>query len=183
MNVVDILSSHNVGFISGERLGEGADGEVFDLKNGKVIKYSILYDDYVSDLESKFLNIKKNLLNLIDNSNQLFCNVYEFREIIRSSRVCQGVKQDYIIYSYVMEKMDLLYGDEQKVLFSVLNNKKMDLHVLLGGLSFGLYFDKPKVVKFYELLQSGHGHKDIHIQNIMKDCNGNFKLIDFDRMV
>ena len=53
---------------------------------------------------------------------------------------------------------------------------------MLSGLSSGLDFDEEKVIFFVNnFKKSPIIHNDVHVRNIMKDCDGNFKMIDFDR--
>ena len=90
-----------------------------------------------------------------------------------------------------MEKLFKTTEDERKVFHSILCHndsgveKKYTLEQILkmlDGLEFGLDFDKKKVMIFCEKIRASPVcHNDVHVRNIMKDSQGNFKLIDFDR--
>ena len=193
MNVLD-KCSNLISFQLKEKLGDGADGEVFQLEDSeKVIKLSILYDlDYNTDLIQKFKNISKNISTIQKNKLKHFAAIYEYGLVCRSSRKTFLGEQKFIIYYYVMEKLFKLTIDERKVFHTILSHedlnleKKFSSHQLdsiLNGLSFGLDFDFTKVRNFYfQTIENSIQHNDLHVRNIMKDKFGCFKLIDFDRI-
>jgi serine/threonine protein kinase len=99
--------------------------------------------------------------------------------------------QRYYIYYYTMEKLQKLSEDEKKVFHSLLShedrNIKKDfspakIKEMLAGLSSALDFDEEKVIFFVNnFKKSPVIHNDVHVRNIMKNINGDFKMIDFDR--
>jgi thiamine kinase-like enzyme len=103
----------------------------------------------------------------------------------------KNTKQRYVLYYYIMEKLQKITEDEHKVFDSLVSHedrgKKKNftpakVKEMLQGLRKGLDFDAQRVTFFYDNFnKSPVAHLDIHPRNIMKDAAGNFKLIDFDR--
>jgi serine/threonine protein kinase len=178
----------------GNEVGAGSDGQVFDIKGtNKVIKYCILYQDYSNDLHFKFEEIMKAICNIRDYNPNICARVYEFDFIAYGSRrVFRGLDQKYVMYYYIMEKLSKISEDEKKVFHTILshedrgiikNFKDKELKEILFGLSRGLDFDEERVIIFYNNLKNSPiQHLDIHVRNIMKDSEGNYRLIDFDRV-
>jgi serine/threonine protein kinase len=185
----------------GEKIGDGSDGEVFELVNDsdKVIKISILYDIFCGEskiLEPKYLKLFNIFERLRLQKPTIYAQLYSHNLIGCFSRPYfidnKSIQQDYILYSYTMEKCFKLTEDEKKIFHTIISHedrgivKKFsikELDEILFGLSRGLDFDSKKIRLFYELLMaSSIKHLDLHPRNIMKDKNGNFKLIDFDRL-
>lgn len=183
----------------GKCLGDGSDGQVFELVNDptKVIKFSALFCYFDEDLESKYLNIVKTLYYLMSYDDPAYAKVYDIQDLGKQSReffsdrVSLGEIQEYILYYYTMEKCMKLSDDEKKVFHSILchedkkivkNFTPLQLKNILAGLSKGLDFDEKKVTLFCEnVRRSPLRHLDIHVRNIMKTKEGDFKLIDFDK--
>ncbi len=177
-----------------KKIGDGADGECFHLSNdcNKVIKLSVLYEYDRGDIEEQYKqNIAPILEFLINNPIKVFANVYSHKYIGSFCRDFNGSNQSFIIYYYVMEKLNKISEDEQKVFHTILShedrgiNKNFsiaDIRKILNGLRIGLDFDYKKIIDFYsEMLCCPIIHLDLHPRNIMKDNFGNFKLIDLDR--
>lgn len=176
-----------------DKLGDGADGEIFALHGeDKVIKLSVLFDYEDKSLVSEFSRIEAAINCLKYEPTPTYARVYSFDKLIQSSRkLCNNKIQDYILYSYVMEKCFPLSEDERKVFHSIICHEdlgikkdytKQTVKKMLAGMSRGLDFDIEKVIFFYEnFKKSPVQHLDLHVRNIMKDKSGNFKLIDFDR--
>jgi len=92
-----------------------------------------------------------------------------------------------------MEKLNKTTDDEKKVFYSLLSHEDRNVKKnyslasatdMLRGMQRGLDFDYNKVFRFYRVLkESKFYHMDLHPRNIMKDTDGNFKLIDFDRVM
>ena len=183
-----------------DKIADGADGEVFELKAdpNKVIKISILIDLDFNGL--RFLKNKcehiSNVLTALMQDNAPFAKVFKYHNIGSFKRLLSPrdnliIEQDYILYYYTMEKCQKLSEDEKKVFHSIVSHEDrglmknfspLKLRQILFGLSRGLDFDVEKVIIFYEsLLSSKIIHNDLHPRNIMKDKDGNFKLVDFDR--
>lgn len=164
-----------------DRLGDGADGEVFVLAEdpNKVIKYCIAFEIP--------LEPGKVLRYLIDNPAPTHAYVYEYVYLGHIN----NHERDCYLYYYTMEKLLKISEDEKKVFHSIISHEDRNagknfssfkVKKMLGGLSTGLDFDADKVIFFYDNCRKTQvDHLDIHVRNIMKDAAGNFKLIDFDR--
>lgn len=177
------------------RIGEGADGEVFSILNDKdkVIKFCILYEKYNLDIENEYNNIISCINQLYIDSTNIYAKLYSYNRIgIFERDIVGGSKQKYIIYYYIMEKLEKISEDEKKVFHSILSHEDRGIvknfsikkiEEILCGLSRGLDFDKDKIIFFYEEIGKSYiHHMDLHPRNIMKDKLGNFKLIDLDRL-
>jgi len=192
------LCPDQIPVVPGERLGDGADGEVFEIKDepDKVIKFCIFYDNDDCDAAIHYFeHTVPNLKYLINNPMPICARVYahmsmgSFRRDFASSK---SGKQSFVLYNYIMEKLQKISEDEKKVFHSILSHEDRGIEKnftvekvteMLQGLSRGLDFDAERVIFFYEKLISGSLiHMDLHPRNIMKDAEGNFKLIDFDRV-
>ena len=179
-----------------ERLGEGADGEVFAIvgEPDKVLKLVVFYD-YDSVLDIHFKRIEKALDYLMQAQPRGYARVYEHGYLGTFSRELadwRAGKQDFILYYYTMERLQKTTEDERKVFHSILSHEDRgikkdfsakEIRKMLRGLSQGLDFDAKKVTLFCENIRRAPiEHLDIHVRNIMKDKKGNFKLIDLDRI-
>ena len=178
----------------GNRLGDGADGECFDiLESNKVIKLCVLLDYPTRNLDNDYLNVS-NTINFIKNKSiRAYAQVHDFKYLGRYNRphVEMVDGQDYILYYYTMEKLNHLTDDEKKIFHSILSHEDsgrpknyeiLKIKKMLKGMATALDFDEEKVTFFCEELKRAPIiHNDIHIRNIMKDNCGNFKMIDFDR--
>lgn len=178
----------------GARLGDGADGEVFDIigRPDRVIKFCVLYETGSTPLENTFKYISNVLSHLISEPSPIYARVYTHTLMGQYSRIAWGNKQQrYLLYYYIMEKLEKITDDERKVFDSIVSHedrgKKKNfspdrIKEMLSGMALGLDFDKKKVTFFCDnFKKSPVAHLDIHPRNIMKDAAGNFKLIDFDR--
>lgn len=176
----------------GSRLGDGADGEVFDLSEDKVIKFCVLYETGRIKLENTYKYISKVVNFLIEHPSPVYAKVYDHVFLGEYSRVAWGnQRQRYYLYYYTMEKLQKISDDERKVFDTIVSHedrqKRKDLPLskikeMLSGLAQGLDFNTESVIFFCEnFKKSPVTHLDIHPRNIMKDAAGNFKLIDFDR--
>lgn len=179
------------------RLGDGSDGEVFEIVNqpNKVVKFCVSYELYGLDVIEHYHKDVSPILNyLVSNPVDAYARVYSHafmgiydRDFLSSP---SGI-QKFVLYNYIMEKLYKISEDESKVFHSILSHEDRKIvkdyspdkiKKMLGGLAFGLDFDEKKVTLFCENLRvSPVNHMDIHSRNIMKDRDGNFKLIDFDR--
>lgn len=175
------------------KLGDGADGEVFELQDqlDQVIKFSILYQTSEKSIESEYQRIKDTLSFILENQPSTYARVYEHKYIGKYTRPFNRDTQDYIIYYYIMEKLFKISEDEKRVFHSILSHEDKNINKnfsifkikkMLDGMARALDFDHSMVMFFCESLQGSLiQHNDIHVRNIMKDKDGNFKLIDFDR--
>jgi serine/threonine protein kinase len=184
--------------VPGTKLGDGSDGEVFEIEDDpyKVIKFCIFYDNFDCDAAIHYaVHTKPNLNYLIGNPSSIYARVYAHEHMGSFSRDFMSStsgKQSFVLYYYIMEKLNKISEDEKKVFHSILSHEDRGIDKnfpvekvteMLQGLSRGLDFDSKRVIFFYEQLISGPIiHMDLHPRNIMKDAEGNFKLIDFDRI-
>ena len=180
-----------------ERLGDGADGEVFSIQNdlNKVIKFCVLYDystvEFPESIESVYQCTSQVLQYLIDNQPDAYARVYSHEYLTRGVRKVIGDEQEFILHYYVMEKLQEISDDERKVFHSILSHEDRGmvknfsdetLKEMLTGMHRGLDFNLESIIFFYNnFRKTPIHHLDIHVRNIMKDSQGNFKLIDFDR--
>lgn len=181
----------------GERLGEGADGEVFSLTDNpkKVLKLGILYEHHNGKLPQYYKQIAKVLDYLMQVQPTAYAHVYEHGCLGTYSRPMpfwRSGEQRFIIYYYTMEKLQKISEDESKVFHSIISHEDRGIdknyplekiQEMLRGLSRGLDFDAEKVTLFCDNInEAALSHLDIHVRNIMKDEANNFKLIDLDRI-
>lgn len=176
------------------QIGDGADGEVFTIKNSsdKVIKFSIIYE-YSVPIEQDLERISKVLELLQETIPSACARVFDFKKLTGSYRNTVSGPQQYFLYYYIMEKCQKISDDEKKVFHTIIshedrginkNYSDFELRKVLKGLSIGLDFNLDKVMSFYKsIINCPIIHSDTHPRNIMKDQLGNFKLIDFDRSV
>jgi hypothetical protein len=179
---------------TGERIGDGADGEVFSIAGcpNKVIKLGVLYDQ--SDIDEKFKNIQRVLDYIKDTRPHAYVRVYEHKYFGKYSRdMVDWPKptQDFILYYYIMEKLIKLSEDEKKVFHTILSHedRKIDknyslkkIDEMLKSMRRGLDFDEERVILFCNnLKKTSVVQNDLHTRNLMKDETGNFKIIDLDR--
>lgn len=175
-------------------LGDGADGDVYDIQgdNNKVIKFCVLYDFCKDeDIESTYNNIDI-VLSYLENNNISICaHIYSHGLLFRGFRETVSGKQKYILYYYIMEKLHKISEDEKKVFHSIISHEDSgksknfsasQVKSMLIGMQRGLDFNVEYVINFYNnLINCPIQHGDLHCRNVMKDKNGKFKLIDFDR--
>lgn len=191
------LCPDKIPVVTTNKLGDGADGEVFEIENtpDKVIKLCIIYERFSTNLEQYY---NKKIVPILDyllaSPVPTFARVYAHEYMGTYSRDFVSSptgKQKFIIYYYVMEKLNKISEDEQKVFHSILSHEDRGIEKnyplskikkMLEGQGQALDFDEKKVMLFCENLRASPvRHLDIHARNVMKDQDGNFKLIDFDR--
>ena len=179
------------------RLGDGADGEVLSIvgQPDKVLKLGILYELHNRGLQGAYMHIKNMLSYMAKLQPQGYVRVYESGYLGTFSRPMadwDSGSQKFIIYYYIMEKLQKISDDERKVFHSILSHEdrgiekhfsKEKRNEMLKGMSRALDFDAEKVRLFCDNIEAAPlSHLDIHVRNIMKDSLGNFKLIDLDRI-
>lgn len=174
------------------KIGDGADGEVFDIQGDptRVIKCAILYE-YFIPLNREMERIEKVAKYLMENHPSAYVCVHTFERVAESSRKTVSGDQKYFLYYYVMDKCFKISEDEKKVFHSILSNEDKNLKKnyplskiasMLKGMSMGLDFNMEKVLAFCQTIQNSEiDNTDINPRNIMKNAQGDFKLIDFDR--
>lgn len=164
-----------------DEIGSGIDGEVYSMLNSpdRVIKICQVFD--FDRFDSTALVLDKLLIEPYAG----YARVY-----MRGYRKLNA--KGYVLHYYVMEKLQPISEDESKVFHTIISHEDRniikdyeygELEKILEGLQVGLDFDTEKVKFLCQAIRfSPIKHLDIHPRNIMKNDNGDFKLIDFDRV-
>lgn len=194
LKLCQTLCPDKIPVVASGKLGDGADGEVFEIKDdpNKVIKFCVLYETGSIKLSNTYKYISRVLDHLINTPSPTHAHVYTYSYMGEYSRpVTWKKEQKYILYYYIMEKLFKISEDERKVFHSIVSHEDRGIKKnfppnkvkeMVTGLEQGLDFDAEKVIFFYNnFRKTPVAHLDIHVRNIMKDAAGNFKLIDFDR--
>jgi len=175
------------------KIGYGVDGEVFRIENSpdQVIKYCILYDNEDDNLQKNFEQIRKVLSHLCDYPSPVYARVHNYECFGKFSH--QSKSEEFILYCYVMEKLYPITKDEGRVFHTIVSHEDRGISKdysrekrqdIIRGLAVGLDFDSERVMFFCDNIRNSPvQHHDLHERNIMKDCFGNFKLVDLDRTI
>jgi serine/threonine protein kinase len=189
------LCPEKFNFPLGRRLGDGSDGEVLEIVDDpkKVIKLSAIYDHPAREIKT-YQDVKKVLAHLISTPTDAFVRVYEqgfFGSFSRKSTEWHKDGQDFLMYYYIMDKLEQISVNEFKVFHSILSHEDRKIiknfsigkiKEMLIGLSRGLDFDVEKVIIFCNNIANGPIiHDDINPRNIMRNASGDYKLVDLDR--
>lgn len=172
-----------------EKLGDGFHGEAYLIpESNQVIKYSLLYQSMVTDflLQDFFSRLEKVCVFQKQNNYPCFVKIIDFK-FITYGFGGTGVGEDLLFYQTTMERLNLISADEKK-LFKTIVRQHRDVKASWQKIikdvreqSHWLDFDLEKVVSFIYLLEDAPiEHDDMSSSNILKDNNGNFKLIDLD---
>lgn len=171
-------------FELGQKLGDGADGEVFEYQN-HIIKFSILFDT------SKYDSIKNSIEYLINKPFPCYVNIFNFNFLKSFKKEFDD--EECLIYSYEMEKLNKITDDEKRVFDFLVSHEDRNIvknydsaqcKKILAGHRSALDFDAERIMFFLDALKIAPvKHLDIHTRNIMKDDLGNFKLTDMDRSI
>jgi len=173
----------------------GRDGEVFEILNhpDKVIKLSIIFEGDCIDvsLQETYDNIFQVLEVIKENLFPVFGRIYSHGYFGKFSRDTYDGAENFILHYYIMEKLNKISDDEKKVFHTILSHEDLNknknysllqIKEILFDLAKGLDFDTQKVIDFMEQLPNAPvQHLDLHVRNVMKDIENNFKLIDFNR--
>lgn len=174
MKPSEFIKKHNIElpFNLGKEIGSGVDGQVFEKQgdDGRVIKLSIK-DDF---------NAFENAWLIYSCQPKHFVSVFDF-----------GCLSN-IIYWVEMEKLLPISEDEQRIFHTLIshedaNKQKLSSYhhgwfIMANELSEWFSLDKEKIKQFCLSIQTSPIlHGDLHPRNVMKDKNGNYKLVDFDR--
>lgn len=172
----------------GERLGEGNNGEVLSIvgDSTKVLKLSMLLSK-TGDQE-QYSQIKNGLDYVVAMCPPAYVRVYSHAYL--GAQLLVPPQLQYIFYYYIMEKLHEISKDERKLFHSILSHEDRGLRKRFSlekirkmrqGMSKGLDFDAEKVMLFCENIRNAPIiHEDTHARNIMKNDNGDFRLIDLD---
>ena len=171
-------------------IADGADGTVFKIDDRRVLKLSVIFD-YNDNLLKDFRNVNNTINELIHFGDSNFAKVYEYKYLGTFSRTLDTDKQNYVLYYYIMEMLNPLSEDEKKVFHTILshedknivkNYSDKEINDMLHMLSYGLDFDTNGVKLLCDgLKKSKIKHTDIHSRNIMKNNDGKYLMVDFDR--
>jgi len=160
-------------------ISSGVHGVVFFISYDKIIKISSL-----SSIKNVFAfvadqNYLQDLYSFLQKENfDIFAKIYDFG-------FCNDLQ--YVI----LEKLNTISRDEFCIFESVISHNdncdKKDLtktKSILSEVDGYLTFDQQKILSFVDkiisLQEKGIEHLDLHSRNIMKDNDGNFKLIDLE---
>lgn len=148
--------------IRGRYISEGAEGQVFNLKNSKnkVIKIFSIGESWVTPL-----SYKKTLKAVIEHPQPNIAKIFDIGVVN-----FDGHKS----YYYVAEKLHKLNGKE-----SLFVDENVDIENNLKD----IVSYEQKYNKLYNFIKKLHKNKmfevsDLHSGNIMKNKNGNYKLCD-----
>lgn len=192
LKLCEQLCPEKILVIPSTKLGDGADGEVFDIVDDpyKVIKFCLLLET-MNNFNDYYNQMRSAIKHLQDHPSHTYARVYTYAYLGEFSRGEAWSEQKFILYYYIMEKLYKTSEDERKVFHTILSHEDnninknyslVEVRKMLKGLSRGLDFDAEKVIFFCNNFKKTPViHNDIHVRNIMKDADGNFKLIDFDR--
>jgi serine/threonine protein kinase len=199
MQVLQLMRRHSIpiDYTLGKECGTGgADGQVFELLNAhnlliptnKVIKYSIIYDTAIRPATVYMEEIWPVLDMALHMPSDVCVQVYEHGYLGDHSDEDGRL---FVIYYYVMEKLLEISDDERKVFHSILSHEDRNIckdfssqkiNEMLLGMGRGLDFDAKKIKLFCDNIKKSFLlHQDISPRNILKNANGDFKLIDLDR--
>lgn len=179
----------------GNEIGQGADGQCFEIKNdiAKVIKYSIIFNiDDLCKIEDLYQKRSNAFFYLENQKDPAYVCVHTHKFLTKGLRDTVHGKQEYLIYYYIMDKLNKISDDEKKIFHTILShedaNKNKNISIFkikkdLEKISGYLDFSEEQVILFCEnIVKSKLIHEDLHVRNIMKDIDGNFKLVDCDRL-
>jgi serine/threonine protein kinase len=181
-----------------EKLGDGADGEVLTIEGqpDRVIKLGVIYEYPGHQQLDIYHQIQQVLDYVMTVQPFAYVHVYEHGYLGIYSRQVHvpprgRAKQDFLLYYYIMEKLSKITEDEKKVFHSIISHEDRGVEKnysaekiaeMLQGMSRGLDFDAEKVILFYRnLYKAKIDHQDLHPRNIMRDANGDYRVIDLDR--
>jgi hypothetical protein len=198
MQVLKLINQHDAPLC--HRIGDqislgGADGEIFALTDypDRVIKLGVIYDNPFRELEV-YQQVQQVLDYVMTTQPVAFVRVYEHGYLGTYSRKMvewRKDQQDFLLYYYIMEKLNKLTEDEKKVFHTIASHEDRGINKnyhpqkikeMLSGMSRGLDFEMERVMLFLDLMrETPIIHEDLHSRNIMKDANANFRLVDLDR--
>ncbi len=182
-------------FSLGQEIGYGAQGNVFVINDHpeRVMKISFMYDIHDETIESKFESVSKIYNYIKDNNPSGLVRIYDFGHLTDGTReVYSYIKdqkkfQKIIIFYSIQEKLQQLSEDEKKVFKTICQlwrselELKRPLEEVIAEQAVFLDFNQAKVNEFVKhITDCPVDNRDKHRRNVMKDSDGNFKMIDFD---
>ncbi len=173
-----------------EKLGDGFHGEAYLIPDNRVVKYSLISQSMIEHLEINqplqfFRELEKVIQFQIKHNHPAFVRIFDFNLLSFGSSHVKYGSEDVVLYSTTMEKLNLVSSEEKKLLKTIeYRDVKASWKNIIKDVreqSSWLDFDLEKVISFIYLLKdSPIEHKDMGSSNILKDNDGNFKLIDLD---
>jgi serine/threonine protein kinase len=178
-----------------KEIGGGSDGQCFSIvgETKKVIKLSVIYDHPAREITT-YNDVAKVLERLISTPTDAYVRVYEHG--LFGSYSCKASdwykdEQDFVIYYYIMEKLEQISSNEFKIFHSILSHEDrkiiknfpiIKIREMLVGLNRGLDFDVERVILFCDKIKCAPIiNDDINPRNIMVNVIGDYKLVDLDR--
>ena len=176
---------HNIG----EVLGSGFHGDVYELLDHphQVVKIAWAPLNVPAEFAGRsdttgirhtFPFIQGIYQYLLKNHFSVLAKVFDFCSLHQ--------RENKQYYMAILEKLQPLTEPEQKVMKSVCMDYNGNIETgkclhHIDELKEWLEFNPSKVIDFYtSLTHLPVAHRDFHRRNIMKDLDGNFKLIDFE---
>lgn len=194
VNGVSIEKFESYWKISNELIGNGYHGKVFDIGNNKILKISDDKNEYdAMHVLNDEINDENDWFKHFVNLPLLICPVNEsFHDSSDDSN------QKNIRYYFIYEKLYKLTQVEENCIYSILdifNAGRIEDIVIEYEEDIGDYYDQAiEVTQEYvdevnvreliffifnsHTLSEEHSLYDLHIDNIMKNIDGNYKLID-----
>jgi serine/threonine protein kinase len=176
----------------GERLGEGAEGEVLSIvgDDTRVLKLTMmLANPGHSDNDYRYQKMRDGLDYFVGQHPAGYVRVYEHGHLGSCPLVGPPAMQ-YIFHYTVMEKLGNISDDEFEVFRGILEDDYDGLSPKIVEAkvaemrSAGLDFEPKGVTLFADNIRAASViHEDLHPHNIMKDIHGDFKLIDLDNVL
>ncbi len=178
-----VLFKHGYGI--GKLLGSGGMGSAFEIKNGKVLKVTI------DDSEAKAMNIVKNYPHpnivkvnrvfKVKGNNRYFIDQEKLLPIPKEFKFGKAETLE-IFYSFASQKLkkmnvkDAIKKTQEDFKEYDENHIKKEKWFNSNKEAQKLILDTLKATK--HLQQLGINFQDFHMGNILRDKNGNYKLID-----
>lgn len=197
MQVLKFIQQNNcvIPYNIGDQIDPGgSDGEIFSLIDypNHVIKLCILDDLNEDPLQDHYKSITNSLNYILNNKPEAYVNIIKHDCLgIYFRNWFSNLSMKYVLYYYVMEKLNKISDDEKKIFHTILSHEDnlikknysfSKIKKMLKSMSSGLDFDFEKIMLFCNnIAKAPVIHKDLHPRNIMVNDAGYFKLIDLDR--
>lgn len=183
MSILSIINQLNIKLpvCPDIKLGSGQDGEVYSILNNnqQVIKLCNTINHPTLLKHIPFI-----LKYLIEQQPLAYTRVYSYGILKKIN--------NQLFYYYIMELLFNISSDEKKVFHTLLSHEDQNkvknysppqVKQILKGMQLGLDFDPQAIQNFLQQLNNSTiKHNDLHPRNIMKNKDGQFKLVDLDRL-